>query len=193
MAFDTVYRSDLSHHHEQQLSRYRHQIFVEKLGWELPGVAAGEERDQFDTEATLYVIRKDAAGNICGCARLLQTDQPYLLEVVFPDLFNGTLPKSADIWELSRLAVSKSDSNLSKAEDLLEGIQEMMRAIIQFAHDRGCRRLVGVTFLSMERLFRRMGIHCHRAGQPSLSDGKPIVACWIEIDAATCAALDIEL
>jgi len=40
-------------------------------------------------------------------------------------------------------------------------------------------------------LLYRMGVHAHRAGPPMLADGKPIFACWIEIDEQTMTALGI--
>ncbi|MCA3858031.1 MAG: acyl-homoserine-lactone synthase, partial [Burkholderia sp.] len=42
------------------------------------------------------------------------------------------------------------------------------------------------------RLFRRIGIHAHRAGPPKQVDGRLVVACWIDIDPQTFAALGIE-
>jgi acyl homoserine lactone synthase len=36
-------------------------------------------------------------------------------------------------------------------------------------------------------------VHAHRAGPPAKADGKPIFACWIEIDEQTTTALGITL
>jgi acyl homoserine lactone synthase len=65
------------------LAHYRHQIFVEHLGWSLPMADACVERDQYDRDDTVYVIAQDEAASICGCARLLPTTRPYLLKELF--------------------------------------------------------------------------------------------------------------
>jgi len=188
-------RSDLSPIHEEELARYRYRIFVERLGWAIAdGRGPSEyERDQFDSAQTIYIIRRNPAGQICGCARLLPTDGPYLLKEIFPDLFTeGELPSMPQVWELSRLAATRADLSDENTEDVLDGVRAMMSAVVDFAASRGIERLVGVTYVAMERLFRRLGIHAHRAGAPRVVDGKLIVACWIEVDAATKHALGIE-
>jgi N-acyl-L-homoserine lactone synthetase len=53
--------------------------------------------------------------------------------------------------------------------------------------------LITVSPLGIERLLHRMGVNAHRAGPPMLVDGKPIFACWIEVDQQTLTALDVAL
>lgn len=85
-----------------ELAAYRYRVFVEHLGWEL-GCPPEQEADQFDREDTVYVVSRTDEGDINGCARLLPTSRPYLLQEVFPQLLNGAGPPAADdIWELSR-------------------------------------------------------------------------------------------
>ena len=56
-----VQRSQMAAHSESALSRYRYEIFVQQLQWDLPTQDV-EERDQFDRDDTVYVIRtKEAA------------------------------------------------------------------------------------------------------------------------------------
>src|SRR4051812_19964745 len=87
-----------------RLASYRYRVFVEKLGWELD-TAKGEERDQFDRPDTVHVLALDDDDAPIGCARLLPTTAPYLLSDVFPQLLNGlAMPRSPQIWELSRFA-----------------------------------------------------------------------------------------
>ncbi|MBL8509853.1 MAG: GNAT family N-acetyltransferase, partial [Chitinimonas sp.] len=86
------------------LARYRHRVFVEKLGWQLK-CQDGLEFDQFDRPDTLYVVAQDQDDQVVGGARLLPTTRPYLLGEIFPQLLNGQpVPNSSDIWELSRFA-----------------------------------------------------------------------------------------
>lgn len=175
---------------ETALAQYRHKIFIERLGWPLP-VENGLERDQFDHPDTLYVMVREPSGAICGCARLLRTTEPYLLSEVFQHLLAGeSIPRSHDVWELSRFAAASTDpeSNIDAARNT----RNLLAASVKAAAEQGAKRLITVSPLGIERLLYRMGVHAHRAGPPMLADGKPIFACWIEIDAQTCAALEIE-
>lgn len=77
------------------MARYRHAVFVERLGWQLQSTGR-LELDQFDRRDTAYVIALNSADNVVGMARLLSTDRPYLLAEVFPQLMAGQpLPRSA--------------------------------------------------------------------------------------------------
>ena len=92
----------LGPHVMADLARYRYRVFVERLGWDLACVR-GWEVDQFDRADTLYVVARGVDGQVIGCARLLQTVKPYLLEAAFPQLMGAIeIPKDHTIWELSR-------------------------------------------------------------------------------------------
>lgn len=176
---------------EVAVAAYRHKIFIERLGWQLP-VQGGLERDQFDHADTIYVVARSDEGNICGCARLLPTTHPYLLGEVFPQLMNGAPPPCAhDVWELSRFAVADLKADTTGSEQQAKASRELLAAVVSVVMQRGVQRLITVSPLGVERLLQRMGVHAHRAGPPLLVDGKPIFACWIEIDAQTCEALHL--
>jgi acyl homoserine lactone synthase len=179
---------------DMALAQYRHQIFVEHLGWSLPMADACVERDQYDRDDTVYVIAQDQAASICGCARLLPTTRPYLLKELFAFLLaKGTpAPEAADVWELSRFAASPAGTGHPEQGNLAWVVRPMLASVVRCAAQLGARQLIGVTFLSMERLFRRIGIHAHRAGPAQCIDGRMVVACWIDIDSQTLAALDID-
>ncbi len=166
------------------LARYRHKVFVEKLGWEL-ACEEGHEYDQFDHDKTTYVVAQSKNGAVVGSARLLPTSHPYLLGEIFPELMGGLpLPKSDDIWELSRFAAVDFDSD-SKATPMLQYSSpvaiELMQSVIQLAASFGVERLIAVTHLGVERLLRRAGFIAHRAAPPVVVDGHPLFACWIEV------------
>jgi N-acyl-L-homoserine lactone synthetase len=174
---------------ENAIAAYRHKIFIERLGWPLP-VENGMERDQFDHPDTLYVVAREDNGAICGCARLLPTTAPYLLSEIFPHLVAGApIPSSPDVWELSRFAAASIDPN--STVDAAVNTRNLLAAAVKSAAEQGAKRLITVSPLGIERLLHRMGVHAHRAGPPSLADGKPIFACLIEIDEQTMDALGI--
>ena len=183
---------DFSPEFENAIAQYRHKIFIERLGWQLP-VENGMERDQFDRKDTLYVIARDGKGAICGCARLLPTTGPYLLGDVFPNLLPDTpAPRDESIWELSRFAAASIGDRVETAADSARNTRALLAASIKIAAEHGARRLITVSPLGIERLLNRMGVHAHRAGPPVLVDGKPIFACWIELDTQTMTALEID-
>ncbi|VFT23697.1 autoinducer synthesis protein RhlI [Pseudomonas aeruginosa] len=61
-----------------ELGRYRHQVFIEKLGWDVVSTSRvrDQEFDQFDHPQTRYIVAMGRQG-ICGCARLLPTTDAY--------------------------------------------------------------------------------------------------------------------
>lgn len=181
--------SDLGPQLGIDLAAYRHGIFIEQLGWDLP-VSDKLELDEFDRPDTLYVVRKSADGRICGCGRLLPTTVPYLLSEVFPHLMgNVPLPRDASVWELSRFSSALVGASMGPEEQALN-TYELLRAAVMVAEERGADRLITVSPLGVERLLRRMGVHAHRVAPPAMVDGKPVFACWIEIDSKTKRALN---
>lgn len=166
-----------------EVACYRHRVFVERLGWPLQTFDSMEQ-DQFDRLDTVYVVSRDEQGGVSGCARLLPTTQPYLLEEVFPRLLNGMAPpKSPDIWELSRFAAVDFNAKNSSAMGQFSSpitISLLQEAMV-YAAAQGAKRVITVSPIGVERLLKRAGFHAHRAGSPMIVDGSPVFACWIEI------------
>ncbi len=165
------------------IARYRHKVFVETLGWELP-VRAGLELDQFDRADTIYVAARQEDGRLVGAGRLLRTDRPYLLGEVFPQLMgDAEPPRRADIWELSRFAaVDFDDASVHPLRQFSSPIAVgLLREVLRLAAAHGVVRLITVSPLAVERLLRRAGFAAHRAGPPVMVGGQPLFACWIEV------------
>lgn len=177
---------------EVSLAAYRHSVFVEALGWQLP-VEGWLERDQFDRDDTVYVVAQGERGEVCGCARLLPTTKAYLLGDVFPEMMNGSpLPHDPQIWELSRFATMPvGDSQVVSREDARARFCTLFAAMVEVASAHGASRLITVTALGVERILRSIGIHAHRVGPPRIVDGKPTLAMWIELDSQTHQALGL--
>lgn len=180
------------------LHAYRHAVFVERLGWELPGAKGGLEMDQFDRPDTIHVLARNDAGELCGCARLLPTNRPYLLAGVFPELMRDEpMPCSGEVWEVSRFAAADLcvraalGASLSAQFDQWVG-REVLVACVKCAMEQGIKRFITVSPLGIERLLRRVGVHAHRAGPPMRIGGHALFACWIEIDKLTIDALGLD-
>ena len=154
------------------------------LGWKLE-TSQGMELDQFDRQDTVYVVALDRDGNVNGCARLLPTSRPYLLGDVFPQLLcNEELPCDDDVWELSRFAAVDfgSESGVALQQFSASFAIGLLKQIMAHVAELGAKRLITVSPLGIERLLRLAGVESHRAGPPVMIDGRPIFACWIELD-----------
>jgi len=167
------------------MARYRHQVFVEKLGWKLD-TRGRFELDEFDRKDTIYLIARDPQGLIVGTSRLLPTHRPYLLASVFPQLL-GDLPApcSPHIWELSRFA-AVDVARLGPSEDPHGSslALDMLSVAMQAVAGHGGQRLISVSPLGVERILRRAGLRAHRAAPPVLIDGTYLFACYIDVDKA---------
>ena len=176
---------------EAELAAYRYKVFVEYLGWDLPIEQAGAERDQFDRPDTLYVMVKDRSNRICGCARLLPTNEPYLLGTVFPHLMgNQPMPASADIWELSRYTTQLVDGEIASREEAAERFRELLKAVCDTAFAHGAKRLDHIQLC--RRRTHRAEFRNPRASCRSshMIDGRAVVAFWIELDEQTFSAFE---
>lgn len=193
-------KADMSDTAYRDLSAYRYEVFVNRLGWPLD-CPVGQEQDQFDRVDTEYVLARHDDGSICGCARLLPTDRPYLLGEVFPVLMHGQpLPAEATVWEVSRFATwaspssgaergasdrinpATNSSGLDTEDDLIR-TRLLARAVLERAAELGAKRLITVSPYGMERLLRRVGVDARRSGPPVMWGGQLLIACWIDVPA----------
>ena len=91
-----------------QMYQERKKVFIDLLRWDLPALDGRYEIDEFDTPATIYLIMARSDGTHLGSLRLLPTTQPNVLGSVFPSLCDATPPQGPDVWEISRLCLSRS-------------------------------------------------------------------------------------
>lgn len=139
--------------------RLRHQVFHDELCWQVPSLN-GMEMDQFDRDATHCAVV--SRGIVVGCWRGLSTAGPYLLEQVFPGLLPPPLPKSPDVWEISRFAVLPSVINRREVGALL------VREAVAFGRDQNAQRLLAVTDPAFERFVKLCGLSIYRIGNPMI-------------------------
>ncbi|MEP6722089.1 MAG: acyl-homoserine-lactone synthase [Variovorax sp.] len=165
------------------MARYRHAVFVERLGWQLQPTGR-LELDQFDRRDTVYVLAVNAAGKLVGMTRLLPTARPYLLADVFPQLLGGApLPRSPQVWELSRFAALDPEATASRAQLTFVSplALDILSVAMSVAADEGATRLISVSPVGVERILRHAGLVNERAGPPIRIEGRPLVACWIKV------------
>ncbi len=189
--------ADLSLEIMAGVARYRHRVFVEKLGWQLRCENA-LEYDQFDRDDTVYVVAHNRDHEVVGTARLLPTTRPYLLDEVFPHLLHGMEPPhSSDVWELSRFAamdfsVQSSSALAQFSSPIAVGL---LQASLECAARHGAKRFITVSPLGVERLLRIAGFRAHRLAPPTMVDGNPVFACSIscEMQGAPAAVRELSL
>lgn len=88
--------------------RLRHHGFKERQNYNVPSYK-GMEFDAYDTPATVYLVWRDENNVARGCARLVPTTLPYMIEEIWPRAVEtGPLPKRADVWEASRMCIDRS-------------------------------------------------------------------------------------
>ncbi|WP_418113562.1 acyl-homoserine-lactone synthase [Vibrio scophthalmi] len=169
------------------LYNYRYEVFIDNLKWDvIEGYGSDIERlekDQFDTDETLYVIAREQE-SVVGCARLLPTSQPYLLKDVFPELLNGMqAPECDDVWELSRFTSFDCENKWQQTSTQFsaESTVILLRKTLEVAKSQGARALVSVSPLAVERLLRRENFSSRRLGPPIRVGGQLLIACWIDV------------
>jgi acyl homoserine lactone synthase len=171
------------------MHEFRHEVFVRRLKWTLP-LMNGEERDQYDTADTKYVVVSDGSNRVTACARLLPTTASYMLAEQFPQLLGGApVPRDPSIWELSRFATSVRETHEGRVLSLSKPTLEFLELIFAFARRHDITRLIFVTSVQIERLMLRAGVPVHRIAAPARVDGQLTVALFIEITKEKSAAI----
>jgi len=152
-----------------EMFQMRHRVFVEKWGWPLNS-ENGRERDSFDTDSTHYILITEADGSVSAAARLLPTEQPFLLSTVHAHMVDGPPPRGPDIWETSRLVVRGDRTDSSYLGPLFLGIA-------QFALLRGIKAFLCNVDDEFADVLHAIGLEAARLG-PVRPDpgGRPRVA-----------------
>jgi acyl-homoserine lactone synthase len=89
-----------------EMYRQRKQVFVDRLGWNIP-VVQDMEIDRYDRDETIYLIAKAALdAPVLASVRLLPTVGPHLMSDVFPSACDGGPPCGPSIWEVSRFCIA---------------------------------------------------------------------------------------
>ncbi|MCP1200488.1 acyl-homoserine-lactone synthase [Notoacmeibacter sp. MSK16QG-6] len=147
--------------------RLRREIFVDRLGWELP-CTDELEFDCFDTPAAHYVLTIDDDDRVCAVSRLLPTTVRYMIEELWPDWPYDGCPHSMKVWEASRFGCS---AHLTHAQRQ-EAIRVLFREIYTFGQDHGIDHYMMVMpkFI-FERLIRPNGYCVEYIGDSRKIDG----------------------
>lgn len=156
----------------ESMFELRYEVFVKRLGWQLD-CREGAELDQFDHAFAQHLIVTNPRDQAVASCRLLPTDKPHLLGDVFPFLAaDGAPPRSALIWEATRLAV---DHRPDRLEGCTNPTGELLAGIMEYALSLGLTHLVSVSDARVERILRRCGWDLTRLGAPHKMDGVDVM------------------
>lgn len=113
----------------------------------------GMEYDRFDTPAAVYLLWRDADGEVRCMTRLLRTTEPYMVRSYWPHLADECdLPSSPDVWEGTRLC---ADIGLDR-RIRQRALAEVLCGVTEFLEAQGATKLIGVTSRAQAlRLFPR--------------------------------------
>lgn len=110
----------------EQIWRFRHKHFVERLGWEGLRKPDGLEIDEFDTNDAIHLALVSDR-TVVGYSRLLPTTKPHLLSDVYPEVAGGNdYPKGPLVYEWTRCIAEPevSIAGVLAANMLLTGVLE---------------------------------------------------------------------
>lgn len=169
-----------------QMYQERKRVFIDLLRWDLPALDGRYEIDQFDTPSTIYLIIADTDGKHLGSLRLLPTTQPHVLGDVFPSLCDIGSPSAPDVWEISRLCLSRS---IRAAERRLVR-DKLATALTLFARDNGIRAYCCVADMPWYTQILSFGWRCEPLGLPQDLPCGMLAALMIHIDDETPRMLD---
>jgi acyl-homoserine lactone synthase len=170
-----LYRRELRAMHAQ-----RKQVFIDLLKW--PLASEGEfESDAFDTESAIYLLHFGLNGDLLASARLLRTDQPHLLDTVFPHLCEGDVPRGESIWEATRFCPSPE---LTAAELKRALLGEIIAGIIEAGLLFGMTEVTFVAGGALKPLALAAGWSARTLGASQRYKGDRVTACAAAVDAA---------
>ena len=171
----------------QSMFRLRHEVFRERLGWDVTSVA-GLERDGYDALAPVYGL-SHVDGRVNGCWRLLPTTGAYMLRDLFPELLEGAdAPSAPDVWEVSRFAVlcppnGRSDSFAGTSQ--ITG--QLLEALLEFGLANGVTQIVAASDVRFERVLKRAGLRSGRFAPSRRLGNTRSVAGWTDVTSANLA------
>jgi acyl homoserine lactone synthase len=144
-----LYREDLDN-----MYRFRHKIFFEKLAWDVQS-QDGMEKDIYDETQMYYLIYKDEDGIIRGCVRFIEMTNDCMLD----GPFSGALPnfqefKRPGYWEMSRVAID-TDSKLFAKGSI---VKLLLAGLMEFGKHAKCECYITVTFAAIKNLFKKYGL-----------------------------------
>jgi acyl-homoserine lactone synthase len=167
----------------------RKRVFVDRLKWDLPVIDGRFEKDEFDTDDSVYLISADRTTNTHICSmRLMPTTQPHLLRDKFAFLCEGEIPVGEDVWEVTRLCTTPG----LKGDNARNARRHLSIAMVEFALLYGLTRLTMITHMEYLSRLLAVGWECRPLGLPQDYAGQLLGAMEVSITPATLKAVRLQ-
>ena len=153
------------------LLRARRESFIVQRKWDLAEVD-GMEFDQYDTPQSRWIAVHDAGEVLAGIrltpttarcgiySYMIRDAQRGLLETIPASLLHCPAPVSPEVWETSRVFISRD-----VPADLRSKVQrDLMTEMVVSARNLGADRLLGLCPSIWGRWMRRIGFQTEAAG-----------------------------
>jgi len=171
--------------HLRQMHRLRAAVFGERLEWDVSITDAGE-RDEYDDLDPTYILAVTDGQKVVGCARLLPSLGPTMLEQTFRQLLaSGSLNPSPSTVESSRFCVDTTLAEGRGGGQLHLATLTMFAGIIEWSIANGYEEIVTATDLRFERILNRAGWPIKRLGDPVAIGNTVAVAGTLPADRAS--------
>lgn len=150
-----------------EIFRLRKRVFHDSLKWDVK-ITGDQEQDEYDEANPLYVASiSPQSGKIRGALRLLPTVGPNMLADTFPQLLDGAPPIACpSVWESSRFCIDPVLAQDRSSNQVTVAAAELMCGVGELGLESGIERIITVTDVFLERMFRRMGCPGERIGKP---------------------------
>lgn len=156
----------------------RKRVFVDLLKWGVPVLDGLYEVDEFDTPDATYLILVGEGGRHRASARILRTDQPHILQDLFPFLCDGPIPVHEDYREITRFCI---EPTLPRSERRIAR-DELVTAIADYALASGITSYTAVATRSWADQILKFGWKCSCLSEAHHAAGEALVAIRIDID-----------
>lgn len=145
-----------------KLYALRYLVFVERLGWTIPGSGSGRDVDEFDNDSATYIIvhRGGSRDQILASLRLNPTSGPTLLTTTFRRLVDSPFRTGSDVWDGTRLLANPA---LSVYESRI-AVATLLGTTFSYGSVAGASAIVSVSDPLLERILRRLGLAPRRLG-----------------------------
>lgn len=164
----------------------RKQVFIDRLGWDLPALAGQYELDQFDDVYAHYLILTDRQGRHRASTRLLRTDRPHLLGELYAVLCRDGVPCGPTIREVTRFCLDPAFG----ARERRVARNELVSALADYATRSGITAYTGIAGIRWFEQIAEFGWDCRALGPVRKIGGQNLVALHITIDPETIPALE---
>ncbi len=171
----------------EEYFRGRYEVYVKERGWKDIDRPDGREIDQFDTAGAIHLIALDKS-RVIGGHRFNPTTAPTLLSDVFPHVALRELVNSPDIYETTRIWVTKSHRG-DRAHPRVESL--LLAGTLEYALEQGISQIRFLMETWWLPRFQEIGWQLRPLGLPTDINGMNCIAVIADVTeeawAETCA------